>query len=234
MQKFTLKVSSKHLQIDKANSLILIATAITTVIVIFSLVAAQSLLKQMSYQNKVIGLRNTANKQLADNIKSVSALKTSFDAFENSSESVIGTADKNSKIVLDSLPSKYDFPALATSLEGLISTSGDTIVGITGTDDEAQAKQDSTAPVPVEIPFDISAKGDFGGLQRLVANMERSIRPFNVTAINIAGSDNNLQIKVTAKTYYQPEKKLQVDQKVVAGPNGTVKKTTTTTVKKAN
>jgi hypothetical protein len=184
----------------------------------------------MSYQNKVIGLRNTANKHLGDNIKSVTALKTSYDAFENSSESVIGTADKNSKIVLDSLPSKYDFPALATSLEGLIATSGDTIVGITGTDDEALAKQDSTAPIPIEIPFEISAKGDFSSLQKLIANMERSIRPFKVTAINVSGSGNNLQIKVTAKTYYQPEKKLEVEQKIITGPKSTVKKTT---VKKA-
>lgn len=230
MAKFNLQVSSKHLQIDKANSLILISAAITTVIVVFSLVAAQSLIKQMSYQNKVIGMRSTANRQLGDNIKSVTALKTSFEAFENSSESVIGTSDKNSKIVLDALPSKYDFPALATSLEGLITTSGSTVEGITGTDDEAQAAQNSATPQAIEIPFSISSKGNFASAQTLITNLQRSIRPFTVTALNLSGSDSSLQMRVTAKTYYQPEKKLEVQQKVIAGPNGAAK---TTTVKKA-
>ncbi len=230
MAKFSLQVSNKHLQIDKANSLILIAAAITTVIVVFSLVAANSLIKQMSYQNKVISMRSKANKQLGDNIKSVAALKTSYDAFENSSESVIGTADKNSKIVLDSLPSKYDFPALATSLEGLITASGSSVQGITGTDNEALASQNSANPEAIEIPFSISSKGNFASAQQLVTNMQRSIRPFTITALTLSGSDTTLQAKITAKTYYQPEKRLEVEQKTVAGPKGSVK---TTTVKKA-
>jgi hypothetical protein len=229
MAKFNLQVSSKHLQIDKANSLILISAAITTVIVVFSLVAAQSLIKQMSYQNKVISLRSKANKQLGDNVKSVTALKTSFEAFENSSESVIGTPDKNSKIVLDALPSKYDFPALATSLEGLITESGSSVQGITGTDNEALAAQNSASPQAVEIPFSISSKGSFVSAQTLITNMQRSIRPFTITALNLSGSDTALQARVTAKTYYQPEKRLEVQQKVIAGPKGTAK---TTTVKK--
>jgi hypothetical protein len=64
MAAFGIKVSTKHLQIDKANQLILVAAAATTVVVVFSLVAAQALVKQMSYQNKVISMREAANKQL--------------------------------------------------------------------------------------------------------------------------------------------------------------------------
>jgi hypothetical protein len=227
MAKFNLRVSTKHIQIDKANTLILVSTAITTVIVVFCLVATQALLKQMSYQNKVIGLRSTASKQLGNNVKSVTALKTSFEAFENSNESVIGTKDKNSKIVLDALPSKYDFPALATSLEGLITASGSSVTGITGTDDEAKATQNSANPTAIEIPFSIASQGSFASTQKLIENLQRSIRPFVINSLTLSGSDSQIQATVTAKTYYQPEKKLEVQQKVVAGPNGTVKVTTT-------
>ncbi len=231
MANFSFKVSSKHLQIDKANQLILISAAVTTVIVVFSLVADNSLIKQMGYQNKVIGLRSKANTQLATNIKNVTSLKTSYEAFENTNESVIGTADKNSKIVLDSLPSKYDFPALATSLEALINGSGSTIVNITGTDNEADAQQDSATPQTVEIPFEVSAKGTFTTAQKLILDMERSIRPFKIASITLSGSDTTLDTKVSAKTYYQPEKRLGVQQKVITNGKTTVK---TTTVKKAN
>lgn len=227
MARFDFKVSSKHLQIDKANSLMLIATAATTVIVVFSLVAANSLWKQMSYQNKVIGLKSDANQQLEKNIQEAENLKIAYDAFENSTESVIGTADKNSKIVLDALPSKYDFPALATSLEGLINGVGAKIAGINGTDNEAQAEQNSATPQAIEMPFELSADGSFATMQKLIADMHRSIRPFKITALNLTGSDGSLNAKVTAVTYYQPEKRLEVEQKIVPGPSNSTPQTST-------
>lgn len=232
MAGLNLRVSSKHIQIDKANSLMLIATAITTVIVVFSLVAAQSLYKQMQYQNKVISLRNKANAQLSKNIDSVTELKTAYDAFENSPESVTGTKDKNSKIVLDSLPSKYDFPALATSLEGIITGSSTTIVSITGVDNELAAEQNSINPKPIEIPFDISAKATFATAQKLISDLERSIRPFKINALKVTGSDDSLIITITGMTHYQPEKRLEIEQKVIPGTNKAV--TTVKTETKAN
>lgn len=232
MAGLNLKVSNKHIQIDKANSLMLIATATTTVIVVFSLVAAQSLFKQLQYQNKVIGLRNTANKQLAKNIAAVDSLKTVYDAFENSTESALGTSDKNSKIILDALPSKYDFPALTSSLEGVINGSGSAIATITGTDEEVNAEQDSINPKPINIPFEYTAKSSFTNAQKLIADMQRSIRPFHVSSLSLTGTDTDLNVKVTGKTYYQPEKQLEIEQKIIPGTDAkktTVKATQKTT-----
>ena len=224
-----LGISSKHLQIDKANQLTLVAAAITTAVVIFSLVAAQALVKQLSYQNKVISLKSKANKQLVTNVAAAKELDKSYQTFENLPESVIGTKDKNSKIVLDSLPSKYDFPALATSLEGLIKLSSMKIATISGTDDEASAEQNSASPTPVKIPFQISATGNFTNAQKLLVNLERSIRPMKVSEVTFSGSDASLQVSVNADTYYQPEKKLEVKETVVTNGKTTVKKTTATT-----
>jgi Pilus assembly protein, PilO len=218
MAKFDLRLSTKHLQIDKANSLMLIATAATTVVVVFSLVAANSLWKQMTYQNKVIGLKSDANQQLEKNIQEAENLKTAYDAFENSTESVIGTADKNSKVILDALPSKYDFPALATSLEGIINGAGTKIVNITGVDNEVQAEQNSISPKPIEIPVDITAAGPYTNIQKLIDDMRRSIRPFKIATLSLTGNDGALNAKITAITYYQPEKRLDIEQKVVPGP----------------
>lgn len=230
MSRFSVKTSIKHLQIDKANSVVIIAAAATTAIVVFSLVAAQSLYKQMAYQNKVINLRNKAKNQLQTNIKTVDSLQKSFTNFEDSTESVIGTADKNSKIVLDALPSKYDFPALATSLDGIIKQSGVSVTSITGTDNEASAAQDSPNPKPVEIPFTTVSSGSFLATQKLIANIEASIRPFKIKQISYKGSDSSMTVTINGNTYYQPEKKLVVEQKVISNGSKTVKKTT---VKKA-
>jgi len=228
MAKLNIRTSIKHLQIDKANSLMLIAAAVTTAMVVFSAIAVNAFYKQIKYQNKVIGLRNKANKQLETNIKSVNLLMNSYQAFEGSGESVIGTADKNSKVVLNALPSKYDFPALATSLQGIIAGSGTSTVSITGTDAEATAKQDSATPVPIEIPFTFSAKGNYANIQKLIVDLQRSIRPMQIVMLSFSGSDDILQVDITGKTYYQPEKTLGIQQSVVPGPSKTTSATIST------
>ncbi|MEI6237559.1 MAG: type 4a pilus biogenesis protein PilO [Candidatus Saccharibacteria bacterium] len=224
MSRFNLRTSIKHIQIDKANTLTMIAVAATVSILVFSMVTIKSLLVQRSYQSKVISLRSKANKQLKANVKETKMLDISFRAFEETPESVVGTSDKNSKIVLDSLPSKYDFPALATSLEWVILSSGNKITGITGTDNEIEATQDSTNPQPIEIPFQISATGNFESVKKLISSLELSIRPIKILNINISGNDAELKINISAVTYYQPEKKLNVESKVI--PNSSATKTT--------
>jgi Tfp pilus assembly protein PilO len=219
MPRFNIRTSIKHIQIDKANTLILIAATVTTVIVVLSIVASKTLVNQISYQNKVTSLRSKANKQLEANVKSSATLVTAYETFEGSSESAIGTADKNSKIVLDALPSKYDFPALATSLEKVITDSGAKIDSIVGTDDEVLAKQESPDPTPVEMPFSITSTGNFNTAKTLISNLERSIRPIKITSVTFNGSDSSLQTTIVASTYYQPEKKLEIQQKVITNGN---------------
>jgi Tfp pilus assembly protein PilO len=130
---------------------------------------------------------------------------------------VIGTKDPNSKIVLDALPSKYDFPALATSLEKILTDGGYKIESIIGTDDEANQNlmEESPDPQPVEMPFEITAGGSYPAIQKLINDFERSIRPFNVTSLELSGTDDNMRIDMQAKTYYQPEKTLEIKTKVV-------------------
>lgn len=222
-----LKFSSKHVQIDRSYAKMVIAISLASAVLIFSLVASYSLINKIKYQNKVIGLRSKAIDQLEANKKAVNPLVLSYQAFDSSTESAMGNSDKNSKIVLDALPSKYDFPALATSLEYLIQQSGNTIKGITGTDNELAAEQTSSDPKPVEIPIDVSAQGNYSSTKNVITSFERSIRPFVIKSLDFSGSDNTLTISVKASTYYQPEKKLEIKETTVTNGKTTAKKTTT-------
>lgn len=207
--------SVKRDLISKSNSSILITIGIAGAIFGFSLVASFTLIKQMSYRSKVISERAKAEKQLKANVKAVAELESSYSEFNNTAESVIGTADKNAKIVLDALPSKYDFPALATSLEKMMLTSGLTQVTIDGSDSEATAEQESISPKLVEMPFVISGKGTYAQAQDLVKNLQRSIRPFKITKVTLSGDDALLNINIEGMTYYQPKKNLDIPLKEV-------------------
>ena len=207
--------SVKHSLISKSNTKMFIVLGIAGAVLSFSLVTGITLVKRMRYQSKVINQRVDVEKQLKANVKAVDSLVIAYKAFDEAKESTIGTVDANSKIVLDALPSKYDFPALATSLEKLLVTGGFSGIIITGSDAELSAEQNSTKPVPIEIPFTLAAKGSYANLQALVANLQRSIRPFKILKIDLTGKQDSLSFTISAVTYYQPEKNLEIPLKEV-------------------
>jgi hypothetical protein len=214
---------TKRLQISQANSKIVIITSVAAFIVVFSLVAAKTLISQATYQSRVISAKNEALTQLRSDVSATSELKTQYDAFVNASTNVLGgdatgTGAKdgdNAKIILHALPSNYDFPALATSIEKIISTNDDgtpntalTINSITGTDDEVaqSANTSSTTPAPVAIPFQVAVTGDYASVQTLIGKFEHSIRPFQIQTLDISGDQDKLTVTISAQTFYQPAK----------------------------
>ncbi len=215
--------SGKRIQINKANTAMVAVVAIASFVSMFSLVAAKALWDQRSFQARVISDKEVARTQLKANVAATDTLTTSYKVFVGTPENVIGGTSSgkgdrdgdNAKIVLDALPSKYDFPALATSLEKILKSGDYSIDSITGTDDEVNQRTSQDSTKPVEIPFQIGSTGTYASIQKLINSLERSIRPLNITKISFSGGDNELQAQVTAKTYYLPEKTLTIGTKEV-------------------
>ena len=221
-----LDLKPKRVQIDKANLTVVAAVTIAAFVTVFSLVAIKSLWSQRSYQAKVISAREDARDQLATNIDNAATLTTSYKQFVSSTVNVIGgsaagTGERdgdNARIVLDALPSKYDFPALATSLEKLIKSQGLSIESIVGVDDELNqaGAADNPTPVAVEMPFKLTVAGDYTAQQRLVGVLEKSIRPFVINELVMDADEGGaISMTIDAKTFYQPEKSLNVKSEVI-------------------
>lgn len=218
-----IELSSKRLQISKANLYIVTIVSIACFISIFALTASKTLLSQRSYQAKVIDQKVKAKKQLQANLSARDTLVSQYKSFVGTDSNIIGgstvgNSDRdgdNAKIVLDALPSKYDYPALATSLEKLMTSSGLTITNIGGTDDELNQSGASGTSTPVEVPFTISFDGKPQNTKDFLSVLQRSIRPIQVQQITITGNDTKLSTNIVAKTYYQPEKVLTIKKEVV-------------------
>lgn len=216
-----MRFSFKQLQIDKATTTMVIFIAGATALCIFSLFASRALLSQRTYQAKLISRKEVAKKQLAANIAAKDSLVESYQQFVSLPQNVIGGSPTgqgqndgdNARIILDALPSKYDFPALTTSLEKLVSTPGLglRVESIGGIDDEiAQGQAVVDNPAPVEMPFQLEVSGQYTSIQQLVNIFERSVRPFDIQSMSFNGTDASLRFSMTAKTYYQPEKKVNI------------------------
>jgi hypothetical protein len=254
------KTSIKHLQIDKDNNLMFIVVAIASIIVVFSLVSAKSLMGVSSYQHRALKAKQAGVKKLKANVAAADALKKQYDNFENQNPNIIGgtggldmakaIADQgeksgsinvngqtlnlspqdgdNAKIVLDALPSSYDFPALISSMEKIANQDHIPLQGVGGSDQGSVAgagsvpstgststQAQSTTSQYQPIPFSVSVQSDYHTVQTLLNDLERSIRPIDVTLFSLSGSGTSLNASFTTTTYYQTPISLQITQKEV-------------------
>src|SRR5581483_5968667 len=194
---------SKGVKINGTESKVLVTMAIIVAVSMFCLISSKQLLKQASYQRKVINSKNAAANQLKQNVTAAQSLVQKYDLFNNTNPNIIGgknTKDQNavppdgdnSRIVLDALPSKYDFPALLTSLYKLMGSESISSPSVSATDQSETASQPASAsPSPVAMPLAISGTGSYSSILAFVSDLEKSVRPFDVTSISLSGSNDN-------------------------------------------
>ena len=220
------QISIKHLAIDKANAQMVALVSAAAFVTIFCLVAAQAVWSQNRYQSRVSGAESKAHQQLAKNTQTFGNLLTSYQAFNSTANNVIGgltTAGgdndgDNTKIILDALPSSYDFPALTSSIEKILTNNGLKIGSITGTDDQLaqQSNTSSPSPQPVSIPFSFSvSNANYTSVQQLITALQNSIRPIQIDSLTLNGGAANMTLTVNAHTYFQPAKSLGISEQVV-------------------
>lgn len=219
-----IQTSGKRLQIDKANSTMLIIVAISAFVVTFSLVAGRALMNTRAYQARVIKQKEIAANQLKANIAASESLVTAYKAFVETPENIIGgnpngTGERdgdNAKITLDALPSVYDYPALNSSLEKIVRAQQLAIEGIQGTDDEVAQTSEDRPTQPVEMPIQLNVKGDFNKTRDLLMVFERSIRPLKIQGLAFDVPEaGTLEVEVNVISYYQPGKTLKIETKEV-------------------
>lgn len=220
-------IPTKRLQIDKAQSMTLIVVCVCTAVTIFSLISTKSLLSQAGYHRREINAKKVALKQINDNAASANNLVSQYQIFNSTNPNVLGGKNSsdpnaqppdgtNARIVLDALPGKYDFPALVSSVSSILSMSGTASPNISGTDQSSTVNgTPATVPEPVPTPITVSGSLSYAGLQNLVKDFERSVRPFDITNLQMHGAASNVAFSLDITSYFQPSKTLVVTDKEV-------------------
>lgn len=218
-------ISTKRIQIDKAQANMVLIIAAASFIAIFSLVASRALLVKRGFQSRVIAEKETTLQTLKKNNEAVEQLKTSYKAFNSSSDNLLGgnpsgTGDRdgdNARLVLDALPATYDFPALASSMERIVGVSGGaSLKSITGTDDQVAQSQQTDSSTAIEVPFDLAIDAKTDSYNRLLQSFSKSIRPMTIHSLKLTPDDKGeMTMAISGKTYYLPKKTLSIGQKEV-------------------
>ena len=218
--------NTKRGAISKANTQMFAAIIIAAFVSVFCLFAAKAVWSQNSYQARITDAKTDARNQLKKNIENYEQLAKSYQAFNAATTNVLGgtpggNGDKdgtNAKVILDALPPGYDFPALTSSIEKIVTDNGLKLDSISGTDDQIaqQKNQSASSPKTVTIPFEFSVAGaNYTGVQKLISSLQLSIRPMVIDTLEISGGANNMTVKVQAHTYFQPAKDVSITKKVI-------------------
>ncbi len=228
--------SLKHLQIDKDSLRTVITLGVAAFIIVFSLLSISTLYGQLKYHNRLASADQVALNRLDSDVTADNRLTAAYKKFIGSSNNIIGGSvngntgnnGNNAKIILDALPSTYDFPALAASIQYLIQNTPVTINSISGTDQastssgsgagSASTTSSSTNEnigAATAIPFQFAVQGSYGEINQLFKTFQNSIRPIQFLTISLSGSQNSLSLSASAQTFYQSPVKFSIAKKVV-------------------
>jgi len=227
--------SIKHQIIDKDNTRTVAAVALATFIVIFSLFAVRALFSQSLYHGRVVAEKETALTELKQNKESIETLKQSYTEFVGEQTNILGGNSTgsgpidgdNARLVLDSLPSLYDYPALSSSFEkilkdggykiGSIGGSGDTISVETGDEIEIETgiNPEEGVITAEEVPYSLSFTSTRDRAEDFLITLERSTRPMYVDSLQIQVGEKTLVTNVVLHTYFAQGKSFELGFKEI-------------------
>jgi hypothetical protein len=137
----------------------------------------------------------------------------------NQTINLSGQDGDNAKIILDALPSSYDFPALISSIEKIANQDHLPLQGVGGSDQVSAVPTDTTATSaksqPQPVAFSVSVQTDFHTVQILINDLERSIRPMDITTLSLNGGGTSVNANMQVNTYYQTPISLKITQKEI-------------------
>ena len=201
-----------ELKMKKLKQWMLIAVVIAAIVVSFSMVFIKFLFDLWVYNNNVQAAQRTTQETLEFNLEAYEGLFEDFQVLEEAQ----GTPrSPDADIVFDSLPTNYDYPALASSIQKLASSSGVTLRDFRGVDEEGAVPGPSFSPEPHTIEFGVELSGSYEDIQVFINALDLSIRPFHIELIELRGSEDALRADINIRTYFQPTQNLDYPERTI-------------------
>jgi len=214
----------KRTQIAQASKVMFIWVAGASVVLGFAIVGTMFLIQIILFNERVLAEKNKTVAILVSNNINIPKLQLQVRALDANKDlmsvSANTTDQKTIQVILDALPSSANSLALGASLQNklLAGIDGLTISSIqVDPVDNIDSLAGGALAGSNEIPFSFSVSGGAIAMQKLLHNLEISIRTIDVISLDMQGrsDSNNLILNVKAKAFFEPERIVQLKDKVV-------------------
>jgi Tfp pilus assembly protein PilO len=194
------------------GNFMIVMLLITFLVVGVSAIAAKTLFASIRRDMKVVSAKNTADKQMKENLKAAPLLVDDFNALGEK------------KTLLDNaLPTTVDFPSLMVVSENMTAIAGLKLKSIepmlAAVPDAAATTVSKTngseAPKPQTYAFTLTVDGTYDSLQRFLAEVEVSARPMRVVGVQMNGSSKSMSAQIDLETYYQGKATLPLGKETI-------------------
>lgn len=219
----------KRTQIANANRTMFVWIAIASALVGAALVVSYFLIQNLVYNEKVLAAKTETASLLQQNNQTVPALEDSIRVLDTNGALGLVKANESDQaiqVILDALPSEANSFALGASLQNklLVGVDGlvleslqvDPVAGVEViSDDQTTVDASEGEGTAHEITFQFVVKGDPVALQKVLNNLERSIRTISVTSLRIETEGDGTRMTVLGKAFYEPTRSIKLEEKVV-------------------
>lgn len=224
-------VIKKRDKIASANRTMFLWVSGVSAIVGFAVVLSLFLGQKIAFGEKVLGEKEKTASTLEANIKTIPELKDNvrvLDTNEGLKITRLNDTDRPIQSVLDALPADANSTALGASLQskllsGISGVTLDTIKvdPVYGLEtDQSSTEEDAGATTvsgnTISFTLTVSTRAtNPEALREVLLRLEKSIRAINVQTISITTQSSRLVLTVSGVAYYEPEKSIQLKDKVV-------------------
>jgi Tfp pilus assembly protein PilO len=208
----------KRQQISKANRVVFAWIVAASLVICICGVFVQFLIRQLTFNNVIYGTLAETSSTLEKNIKAYDGLKSSVvKLIDDTNLSALKKGDNSTalQVIIGALPTEENRAALATSMQNeVLGPAGVTINSFSVGEEDAGTTSSTAIPNidASSFQFSFSITGTYQQVQQAIKNMERSIRPITIQSVDIQGTSAKLSASITATTYYQPSKGIQLKE----------------------
>jgi hypothetical protein len=210
----------KRQQIQQANRTMFIWVVAAAVAFAVCVVLAQFMIRQLLFNNMIIGEKSKTQQVLDSNLTTFEELKkevAKLNADPNLNALKINETDSVLQFIIDALPTNDDRAVLGTSLQQVVlARSGVSIESISVTQQgvvaDPSGAEASNSNTPTEISFDVILGGNYDQIRTAVFDMERSIRPINIKLVKLEANGKSLRATINASTFYLPGKSVKEEK----------------------
>jgi hypothetical protein len=220
----------KRTQIAMANRVMFLWVAGVSIIFGFALVATIFLTQMLLFNERVLQEKARTIDTLKIDNGNISELQKQIRVLDtNEALNSIKAApdDQAVQVILDALPSDANSLALGASIQNklladipgltLNSLQVDPVIGIESlsNDNLVENASSATSSTQNEIDFRFSVSGDETALQKVLTNLESSIRTIDIISLKIESQGDTRALSVQARAFYEPARVVQLKDETV-------------------